>query len=269
MNEEIDWEAVVAKPPPKKLYRYSADTKWLHASIFDQVLYLSSPPTFNDPFDCQIHCHFSGDQHQASAVTRKILTGSKKMRIEPPKKRLRAFSRAIGAAKNGGLYRADQLEEKLRKRISDDGVTCFSEDPLSILMWSHYADKHTGVCLEFDTKVESWIAESRQVQYTQNCPLLSFLEQDWDRTFTKLILTKSKAWEHEKEWRFFSAAPPYNRRRAFPPNALTGVIFGARMKPDRKAELARKIYAMPFAPTLSELIISKDEFKLVQRPYLA
>ena len=191
------------------------------------------------------------------------------MRIKRPEERLKTYSTAIKAAKEGALFRADELEKLCRKRMSDDGITCFSEDPLAILMWAYYADRHTGVCLEFDTEVVSWIGAARQVQYTENYPDLSFLRPDWDRTFSKLILTKAKEWEHEKEWRFFDADPPYNRRRAFPPNALTGVIFGARMPPDQKAELARKIIATPFAPTLSELIISNDEFKLVQKPYLA
>lgn len=269
MSENIDWESVEAKPPPKKLYRYSPDRHWTEETIRKRELYLSSPNDFNDPFDCQIRCHFSGNPAEAGRITKDILAGSKKMRSKPPKKRLQTFSPAVKAAKEGILFRPDQLEARLRGRMSNDGITCFCEDPLSILMWSYYAEKHTGICLEFDTELGSWIGAARQVQYAEEYPELRFVGQDWLRIFSRLILTKAQEWKHEKEWRFFSEEPPYNRKLAFPPNALTGVIFGARMQPDRKAELARKISAMPFAPSLSELIISKEEFELVQRPYLA
>ncbi len=268
MNEEIDWDAVEVKVPPKRLYRYSPDRQWAQETIAKRELYLSSPNDFNDPFDCQIRCHFSGNPDEAGRITKDILAGSKKMRSKPPKKRFQTFSRAVKAAKEGILFRPDQLEDRLRERMSNDGITCFCEDPLSILMWSYYAEKHTGICLEFDTELGSWIGAARQVQYAEEYPELSFVGQDWLRTLTRLILTKAKAWEHEKEWRFFSADPPYNRKLAFPPNALIRVIFGARMEPARKAELARKINAMPFTPALSELIVSKDEFELVQRPYM-
>ncbi len=30
------------------------------------------------------------------------------------------------------------------------GVICFSERSDSLLMWSHYADNHNGICIEFD-----------------------------------------------------------------------------------------------------------------------
>ena len=30
------------------------------------------------------------------------------------------------------------------------GVLCFSEDKSDVLQWSHYADRHQGMCLGFD-----------------------------------------------------------------------------------------------------------------------
>ena len=35
------------------------------------------------------------------------------------------------------------------KFLNNSYTTCFSEDQANFLMWSHYASKHTGVCLEF------------------------------------------------------------------------------------------------------------------------
>jgi hypothetical protein len=41
--------------------------------------------------------------------------------------------------------------EGLRQTLSrDTGLLCFSESWDHLLMWSHYANKHQGICLGFD-----------------------------------------------------------------------------------------------------------------------
>ena len=52
----------------------------------------------------------------------------------------------------------DSLESKFKNDImnkviemkNDSLLSCFSKNYDSILMWSHYADKHKGICIEFD-----------------------------------------------------------------------------------------------------------------------
>lgn len=267
MNEDIDWPLVMAKSPPKKLYRYSPDNQWVESTILRRELYLASPATFNDPFDCQIKCHFSGKPANAKARIKDILLRSRE-RFRAPKHRFKVVSKVVAAANAGKLYCEMELENKLRRRLAEDGVICFCEDPLSILMWSLYSEKHTGLCLEFDTTVDSWIGESRKVQYLNAYPSLNFVDSDdWDKLFLSLILSKSKKWKHEKEWRFFDSDPPFNRKRCFPPRALTGIYFGARMAAERKAELARKYGNLPSGPTLWELSISDHKYTLVRNRY--
>ena len=41
-------------------------------------------------------------------------------------------------------------EEAIERTKKDALATCFSKRNDSILMWSHYADSHKGVCFEFD-----------------------------------------------------------------------------------------------------------------------
>jgi hypothetical protein len=79
------------------------------------------------------------------------------------------------------------------------GVLCFSEDKTDVLQWSHYADRHRGICLGFD--VSGSQGKFGQVQYvTERLPWPDKL----DIAFSwKLLTTKSKAWEYEREWRVF------------------------------------------------------------------
>jgi len=49
---------------------------------------------------------------------------------------------------------AEEYFDGLRHKFSNQfqanlGIACFSEDVRSILMWSHYAENHTGFCLEY------------------------------------------------------------------------------------------------------------------------
>lgn len=43
---------------------------------------------------------------------------------------------------------------ELKKQLYSIGFVCFSQDCQTPTMWSHYADKHRGVCLEFDFPVK-------------------------------------------------------------------------------------------------------------------
>ena len=88
-------------------------------------------------------------------------------------------------------------------------------------MWSYYADKHTGVCVEYDfSKLFTSCANSFlfPVNYSENRPLLDIqnlynpvTQQVYnDRiaeafpSVMKSWITKSKEWEREKEWRLIT-----------------------------------------------------------------
>src|SRR5208337_4824681 len=79
------------------------------------------------------------------------------------------------------------------------GVLCFSEDKADVLQWSHYADRHKGICLGFD--VSGGEGKFGRVQYvTERFP---FPKQPDEPFMWKLLSTKSEAWKYEKEWRVF------------------------------------------------------------------
>ncbi|MES2277281.1 MAG: DUF2971 domain-containing protein [Bacteroidota bacterium] len=42
-----------------------------------------------------------------------------------------------------------EINRITQKFLQNSYTTCFSEDPANFLMWSHYASRHTGICLEF------------------------------------------------------------------------------------------------------------------------
>lgn len=84
------------------------------------------------------------------------------------------------------------------------GLVCFSEDWTSPVMWSHYADKHRGICLGFDVLRSS----IQKVQYEEKRLLPDLGGSDEPFGLTEehrdmLRRTKCHEWSYEREWRMF------------------------------------------------------------------
>lgn len=108
------------------------------------------------------------------------------------------------------------------------GILSLSKKPDDILLWSHYADSHQGVCLEFDTRIsDSPFAMARPVDYRDNYCSLCFDENYDSEKITEMVcLTKSKDWKYENEWRVIGSASGTIK---FPAESLTGVIIGSKI----------------------------------------
>ncbi len=74
-------------------------------------------------------------------------------------------------------------------------ITCFSEVYDQILMWSHYASSHNGVCLCFAFNNEI----SKKIK---KCKYVSSKEDISKFRINDALISKSLNWKYEKEWRF-------------------------------------------------------------------
>lgn len=84
------------------------------------------------------------------------------------------------------------------------GVLCFGRDWNSPVMWSHYADKHRGMCLGFDIPDDLAIT----IRYVSGREALRFqndVESEGVDTNFALNLLRSKfnGWKYEKEVRMY------------------------------------------------------------------
>ncbi len=84
------------------------------------------------------------------------------------------------------------------------GLLCFSGNWTNPVLWSHYADKHRGMCLGFDVEK----TEAQPVEY-QDERLLEKLDEVSDPSLLpmalqrRLLKTKSHHWRYEEEFRRF------------------------------------------------------------------
>jgi hypothetical protein len=116
--------------------------EWVRQILVEHQLFFPSRRCFNDPFDCVVPSFLE--------IPGTILRRFVEEFVE------RKFSGAAEAEKARMMSKLMSVNslEALRKDLQDDvdgaGILCFCRVRDDILMWSHYADKHTGLCFEFD-----------------------------------------------------------------------------------------------------------------------
>lgn len=132
------------------------------------------------------------------------------------------------------------------------GILSLTENQNHLLMWSHYADFHRGMVLEFDSTNEFFnrrrsindeFYHLRQVVYSRRRPHVDLLRTDC----LELFLTKSQDWEYEAEWRMMLPIKDCQEVstavhvQGFPSECLKAVIFGANSSSDLRAEVRNTI----------------------------
>lgn len=78
------------------------------------------------------------------------------------------------------------------------GIVCFSQKWSNPLLWSHYADRHKGIAIEFNVPDHD---PFYSVRYRRKRPI--FPDEISDEQINDLILTKFSPWRYESEYRCF------------------------------------------------------------------
>ncbi|MSP39473.1 MAG: DUF2971 domain-containing protein [Deltaproteobacteria bacterium] len=184
--------------------------------LFQSRLRLSSPTEFNDPYDMAAKIIVEGPR----AAIRQKLDRLFRERGVKWEARKREVSRMMA--------NLDSVVSRARISFAEStaavGVCSFGGDPRSILMWSHYATDHRGVCLQFEVARDiATFAQALPVNYSEDYPVLNWLNEA--KGITVVLLRKYQGWAYEKERRIIvpeSAAQLLYFRSA----ALSGIIIG-------------------------------------------
>jgi len=107
-------------------------------------------------------------------------------------------------------HQGDPLQRRILKALREHwtkrlGMICFSAHWSSPLMWAHYAQNHTGVCLGIDVieehKVRAVVYEDDRLQglFDASKPLGGANHE----TLMRVLTTKYKQWAYEDERRVF------------------------------------------------------------------
>lgn len=206
-------------------YRYRAfNEDRLSDILVNSRLYLASPATFNDPFEMSPVVTFDGPPNEKRDALDKRIRA-----LEPSLGGVRRREKVNALMSDQGLL-LKTMRDSLRANCYESGVASFADDPTDILMWSHYAAQHTGVCIQFQVAGSpSRLLAAVSVKYSDKYPEINWIE-DTAAQLREIVFTKSLHWRYERERRIFCpgcAGTTYS----FDPKACTAVIAGCRAGP--------------------------------------
>lgn len=264
---------------PDILYKYRPldPAGYTFRLLSDGQLFFSRADSFNDPFDSAITYTF-GKIHSPIAE-RWIAAAVDREMPDLPHSEKRAF-----AAKRMDELRTNPAElEELHKYQIESNYQVFGICSLAlrcddILMWSHYAEKHTGVCVGLDVHCISETAKRLiasgdymdllRVEYANEMPRVDFFETmlaDSSDEVLRFITTKFNDWAYERELRLVHkdhAEEAFD----FGKDIVKEVFLGCRMSEEgRKKVITHCQENLPMA----RVFIMKPEpemFRLVSIP---
>jgi hypothetical protein len=298
-------------------------------NLANNQLHFSNAITFNDPFDCKFSLTHLG--------TREQWINDYKNQGYNHRKALKEFNKDVKAGylikKQENLYDgkiAEKISELVelglarkedflvnnnpsQKRIGTDmndyvrsvalpDVCCFSGNKKSILMWSHYADNHKGICLSFRSYKETLDVNKNiiregltsegiykegyeycllnlypsttnklmvhgifhEISYKDDLPeSVNFF--DIGKTLNRFLVTKFTDWKYENEYRIMLPRLYLENGFAkYDKSSLEGVIFGLRTN----YENAKLVYETVKKNYLDEgITVNFYEAKEIPRKY--
>lgn len=227
---------------PEKLYKYMPwpvnDVNYARAVIINRKVHLQKPAKFNDPFDCKIYVQGPNDDPDANEYASGFMNS---------------------------LHREDTW------------ITCLTKNFDNILMWSHYAADHTGICVEFQMLTNNIL----KVDYKENYPVfdLSVYNVDAidDMPKEKLIemgkmffARKSTLWEYEQEYRYVTSNTSniveeenYVPLQGFA--NITSIICGCEMKAETVLEIKQLLKGQNLDVPVKQLKVKEKEYGLEEK----
>lgn len=232
----------------------------------------SRPDRFNDPFDCQPHFRMPEDRQKALSAVRnefsRVMAGEAALMslTNPLGKSIALMANAIkeGKIDAGEAFAALEISSH---EILDDGsdfldayrrnvvldlnsskILCLTKSFDNILMWSHYAENHSGALVIFAPRTkDSQFSLARPVTYLDEIPEIMSVE-DFSKFLTgqvsmtdsafirasydRVTMVKSSSWSYENEWRIVGGdgfKPESDSEvNRFSMDDLVAVVFGLK-----------------------------------------
>lgn len=208
-------------------YAYRTTNEYILDSFRNETLSMSSPTTFNDPFDCpilELLTQYGDDISQlVSESYRECL-------------RITCFVKNI------------KVQPELDDEYNPIWVRKHDNDPeeyLNELMWAHYADNHKGVCIKYHfnndiTKfadvAKSQIAYFRDIEYTSD---MDVFRKNGAINLQDAFFVKGIEWEYENELRLLAYDPKRTGDYASidAKDSIAAVYFGLKCPKDKQSEI--------------------------------
>lgn len=205
-------------------YKYRPYTDFLIKSLEDETIGLTSPITFNDPFDCPIIELLNNDD-KVSGLIRQAYNDCLK---------IACFSSNVTLP-----YPDHEKREVIQEEKQKGGMPEYCNE----LMWAHYANCHQGVCIKYhfpcsltqsDRGKDGVLSYFKDVSYSSQ-DLLQYSERDSINLYDAFFL-KGEKWKYENELRFlyFDIEGRHGFHSISAKNCIEAVYFGLKCPQDHR-----------------------------------
>lgn len=193
-------------------------------NLANNQLFFNFPEQFNDPFDGHTPTILKETSKTEWDEDRKVFFEANNVNCDE-------MDSDEYILLNATLVK-ESINNFKKRNIQSIGASCFSLNNDNILMWSHYAASHTGICLSFDTSCP-YFNKLKNVEYKNKIPKfdgMKFLKSKLSvDEIGELFCTKFIDWEYEQEYRLVmekgGQAYPY------PANCLKAIYLGLKTDP--------------------------------------
>lgn len=208
------------------LYKY---LKFERNDLFETgLIRFTQPKYFNDPFEALPFVENILSPELASGIIQVL---SDRNQVEIITKGLNnqdtknTFKELYSTFHRSSYTKQEEIKKRLLGNSKEDlsqvmqsfwsdqiGILSLSEENDNLTMWSHYANSHEGFVIGFNpnkniTDIKTQFIRLKKIHYSYKRPNLSLFEleqntsarnKQWLKAF---LLTKSKDWAYENEWR--------------------------------------------------------------------
>ena len=257
----------------ENLYHYQRfDRGRLEEILRTGNIFLSNASRFNDPWDCKPYFDFTRlddpifFERQVQWFDRAARKNTAYLSEEEFRRRaarLRSDRPFLERMIHDMATVSDAMEQEYR-------VYCLTTNPTSTLMWSHYAQNHTGICLGFRCHNQVF-GSALRVEYSDTFPLIDLANEGMEASLLP-FLAKSADWSYEEEYRLIAQEEAANKGDdtlitrsnllPIPEDALACIVVGCQMLESEREVVRRLIQEHAQAVQLQQAVRVPNHYQL-------
>ena len=245
------------------LYKFRTFSDPHHLRLLtENEVWFSAPVQFNDPFDCNIPLRFDKcpEDWLLERMTEHALSQHPEISIEEAQKIATDELSQTRGSEERRAVRWHQFKQSVSPVTGVLSLSSHWKQEGAELLWSHYAEKHTGFVVGFNEEMMlSWMRKvsgapedakfkdpskgldvrPAPVEYVNDMPSLVPCEESEVDLIRKLVTHKSEAWSYEDEVRYLMfnfdsdlrtvRISDDNRAQKIPEEAIDEVTLGVNV----------------------------------------
>jgi hypothetical protein len=248
---------------PPILYKYRDwDNVFQKRILTHNEICLSSYEKFNDPFDTSLPFTYKENEITYESMFNKLyaLERQRSPWMQPSELEKQCNAQLDNQGIHDTLFWLKKEYEKSKDSLQY-GIFSLATHNDNLLMWSHYANSHRGLCIGFDINLLERVSLGHLKKVTYSNEFYQIGINDEIKEFDNLFLLKSDHWAYEDEFRIIKRGSA-NEIITFPDDAIRKIIIGLKTPENHKSEILKLAYQKFSAAEICFCQLNSSKFEL-------